>query len=156
MKRIPGWPQVVLGLAFSWGALMGFAAEFSRIDAVALVLYAGSIAWVIGYDTIYAHQDSEDDALIGIKSTARLFGAATHRALAVFYTLAVMLIGLALALGGARWPAWIALIAFAVHLVWQIRRLDIGDPALCLRIFKSNRDAGLLLFVGLLVDAVMR
>jgi 4-hydroxybenzoate polyprenyltransferase len=120
------------------------------------VLYAGSIAWVIGYDTIYAHQDAEDDALIGIKSTARLFGAATHRALVVFYALAVVLIGLALALGGARWPAWLGLIAFAIHLVWQIRRLDISDPELCKRIFKSNRDAGLLLFAGLLVDAVMR
>jgi len=120
------------------------------------VLYAGSIAWVIGYDTIYAHQDVEDDALIGVKSTARLFGERTHRALAVFYSLAVILIGVALVLGGARWPAWIGLIAFAAHLVWQIRRLDISDPALCLRVFKSNRDAGLLLFAGLLVDAVMR
>src|SRR5438105_8724705 len=156
MKRITWWPQVVLGLAFSWGALMGFAVTLGQIDLTALVLYAGSIAWVIGYDTIYAHQDAEDDALIGIKSTARLFGARTHRALAVFYALAVVLIGAALVLGGARWPAWIGLIAFAAHLVWQIRRLDISDPALCLRVFKSNRDAGLLLFAGLLVDAVMR
>src|SRR5947208_2510628 len=156
MKRITWWPQVVLGLAFSWGALMGFAVTLGRIDAPALVLYLGSIAWVIGYDTIYAHQDAEDDALIGIKSTALLFGARTHRALAVFYTLAVVLIGVALGLGGARWPAWIGLIAFAAHLAWQITRLDISDPALCLRVFKSNRDAGLLLFAGLLVDAVMR
>jgi 4-hydroxybenzoate polyprenyltransferase len=156
MKRITWWPQIVLGLAFSWGALMGFAVTFARIDATALLLYAGSIAWVIGYDTIYAHQDAEDDALIGIKSTARLFGARTHRALMVFYGLAVVLIGAALGLAGARWPAWIGLAAFAAHLVWQITRLEIGDPALCLRIFKSNRDAGLLLFAGLLTDAVMR
>src|SRR6195256_1006271 len=156
MKRITWWPQVVLGLAFSWGALMGFAVRLGRIDATALVLYAGSIAWVIGYDTIYAHQDAEDDALIGVKSTARLFGARTHQALMVFYATAVILIGLALALAGARWPTWIGLAAFAAHLVWQIRRLEISDPALCLRIFKSNRDAGLLLFAGLLVDAVMR
>jgi len=156
MKRITWWPQVVLGLAFSWGALMGFAVILGRIDLTALVLYAGSIAWVIGYDTIYAHQDAEDDALIGIKSTARLFGAATHRALVVFYGLAVALIGLALVLGEARWPAWIGLIAFAAHLVWQIRRLDIGDPELCKRIFHSNRDAGLLLFAGLLVNAMIR
>src|SRR6202162_2132198 len=150
MKRITWWPQIVLGLAFSWGALMGFAVTFARIDATALTLYAGSIAWVIGYDTIYAHQDAEDDALIGIKSTARLFGARTHRALIVFYGLAVVLIGVALGLAGTRWPAWIGLVAFAAHLAWQIARLEIADPALCLRIFKSNRDAGLLLFAGVL------
>jgi len=156
MKRITWWPQVVLGLAFSWGALMGFAVRLGRIDAAALALYAGAVAWVIGYDTIYAHQDAEDDALIGIKSTALLFGARTYRALTVFYALAVVLIGGALALAGAGLPAWIGLAAFAVHLVWQIRRLEISDPVLCLRIFKSNRDAGLLLFAGLLADAVMR
>ena len=156
MKRITWWPQIVLGLAFSWGALMGFAVTLGRIDAAALVLYAGSIAWVIGYDTIYAHQDTEDDALIGIKSTALLFGARTRPALVAFYGLAVVLIGVALALAGARWPAWIGLAAFAAHLAGRSSRLDIADPALCLRMFKSNRDAGLLLFAGLLVDAVMR
>jgi 4-hydroxybenzoate polyprenyltransferase len=156
MKRITYWPQIVLGLAFSWGALMGFAVTLGRIDATALVLYAGSIAWVIGYDTIYAHQDTEDDALIGIKSTALLFGARTRPALMVFYGLAVVLIGVALALAGAGWMAWIGLAAFAVHLVSQIERLEIGDPALCLRIFKSNRNAGLLLFAGLLSDAMSR
>jgi 4-hydroxybenzoate polyprenyltransferase len=156
MKRITWWPQVVLGLAFSWGALMGFAVTLGRIDRTALALYAGSIAWVIGYDTIYAHQDAEDDALIGIKSTALLFGARTQRALAIFYALAVVLIGAALVFAGARWPAWIGLAAFTTHLVWQIRRLEISEPVLCLRIFKSNRDAGLLLFAGLLADAVMR
>jgi 4-hydroxybenzoate polyprenyltransferase len=156
MKRITWWPQVVLGLAFSWGALMGFAVILERIDLTALALYAGSISWVIGYDTIYAHQDVEDDALIGIKSTARLFGAGTHKMLVVFYSLAVVLIGTALVLAGARWFAWIGLAAFAAHLAVQIRRLDIRDPALCLRVFKSNRDAGLILFAGLLADAVMR
>ena len=156
VKRFSHWPQAVLGLAFNWGALLGWPAALGRLDWPAIVLYAGAVGWTIGYDTIYAHQDAEDDALIGVKSTARLFGARTHRALALFYSLAVVLIGVALALAGARWPAWIGLIAFAAHLVWQIRRLDIGDPALCLKIFKSNRDAGLLLFAGLLVDAVMR
>jgi len=156
MKRITWWPQIVLGLAFSWGALMGFAVTLGRIDATALLLYVGSISWVIGYDTIYAHQDAEDDALIGIKSTALLFGARTHQALMVFYALAVVLIGVALALAGARFPAWIGLAAFAGHLIWQIRRLEISDPVLCLRVFKSNRDAGLLLFAGLLVDALVR
>jgi 4-hydroxybenzoate polyprenyltransferase len=156
MKRITWWPQIVLGLAFSWGALMGFAATLGRIDAAALWLYAGSISWVIGYDTIYAHQDAEDDALIGIKSTALLFGARTRPALAAFYGIAVVLIAIALAASGARWPAAIGLTAFAAHLVWQTVRLDISNPALCLRIFKSNRDAGLLLFAGLLIDALMR
>src|SRR6202011_1107192 len=156
MKRVTWWPQIVLGLAFSWGALMGFAVTLGRIDAAAFALYAGSIAWVIGYDTIYAHQDAEDDALIGIKSTALLFGARTRPALVVFYATAVVLIGVALALAGAHWPAWIGLAAFAAHLIWQIARLEISDPALCSRVFKSNRDAGLLLFVGLLADAVMR
>lgn len=156
MKRVTYWPQIFLGLAFSWGALMGFAVTLARIDAAALVLYAGSIAWVIGYDTIYAHQDAEDDALVGIKSTALLFGARTHRALWIFYGIAVVLIGLALWLAGAGWFAALGLAAFAAHLVWQIRRLKIADPALCLRIFKSNRDAGLLLFAGLLADAVVR
>ncbi|MTV16464.1 MULTISPECIES: 4-hydroxybenzoate octaprenyltransferase [Bradyrhizobium] len=156
MKRITWWPQVVLGLAFSYGALMGFAVTLARIDLAAIALYAGSIAWVIAYDTIYAHQDAEDDALIGVKSTARLFGARTHRALVIFYGLAVVLIGVAFALAGSRWPAWIGLAAFAVHLAWQVRRLDISDGALCLRIFKSNRDAGFILFASLVVDAVLR
>jgi 4-hydroxybenzoate polyprenyltransferase len=156
MKRITWWPQIVLGLAFSWGALMGFAVTLGRIDAAALLLYAGSIAWVIGYDTIYAHQDAEDDALIGVKSTARLFGARTRPVLMVFYGAAVVFISAAITLAGAHWPAWLGLAAFAAHLVWQIWRLEIGDPARCLRIFKSNRDAGLLLFAGLLVDAVLR
>ena len=153
MKRITWWPQIVLGLAFSWGALMGFAVTFARIDATALILYAGSISWVIGYDTIYAHQDVEDDALIGIKSTARLFGERTQAALVVFYCLAVVLIGVAFALAGVRYPAWIGLAAFAAQLVWQVRRFRIGDPVLCLKLFKSNREAGLLLFAGLLIDA---
>jgi 4-hydroxybenzoate polyprenyltransferase len=156
MKRITWWPQIVLGLAFSWGALMGFAVLLGRIDAAALWLYAGSISWVIGYDTIYAHQDAEDDALIGIKSTALLFGARTRPALVAFYALAVVMIGIALALTHAGAFAWIGLAMFAAHLVWQIARLDISDTALCLRVFKSNRDAGLLLFAGLLADAAMR
>ena len=93
MKRITYWPQIVLGLAFSWGALMGWAGAFGRLDGPALLLYAGSISWVIGYDTIYAHQDREDDALIGIKSTALLFGPRTKPMLALFYGIAVALIG---------------------------------------------------------------
>lgn len=156
MKRVTYWPQVFLGLAFSWGALMGFAVILARIDATALFLYAGSIAWVIAYDTIYAHQDTEDDVLIGIKSTALLFGKRTQLALSIFYSLAVLLIGAALWRGGSQWLGWIGLAAFAAHLVWQVRTIRIDDSALCLRLFKSNRNAGLLLFAGLLADAVMR
>ena len=156
MKRITYWPQVVLGLAFSWGALMGFAVLLGRLPAAAFLLYAGSIAWVIGYDTIYAHQDREDDALIGVKSTARLFGESTPMLLTLFYALAVMLIGAATFLCGGGWLAWAGLFAFALHLVRQTRLIDIDDPALCLRLFKSNRDAGLMLFAGLVADAWMR
>src|ERR1700681_2992771 len=156
MKRITYWPQIVLGLAFSWGALMGWAAAFGRLDAPALVLYAGAISWVIGYDTIYAHQDREDDALIGIKSTALLFGERTKPMLAVFYALAAVLIGLAGALAGARALFGLGLLGFAAHLAWQIARLDIGDPDKCLRIFKSDRDAGLILFAGMLLDGLLR
>ncbi len=156
MKRIIYWPQIVLGLAFSWGALMGFAATSAHLGAPALLLYAGSIAWVIGYDTIYAHQDREDDALIGVKSTALLFGRQTRLALALFYCLAVVLIAGALWTAGAGWLSFAGLVAFAVHLVWQVASIDINDSALCQRMFWSNRDAGLLLFAGLLLDAVHR
>jgi 4-hydroxybenzoate polyprenyltransferase len=156
MKRITYWPQIVLGLAFSWGALMGWPAAFGSLAAPPLLLYAGSIAWVIGYDTIYAHQDREDDALIGIKSTALLFGARTKPMLAIFYGLAVVLIGLAGVLAGAGTIYGIGLAAFAAHLAWQIARLDIHDPELCLAVFKSDRDAGLILFAGMLADAFVR
>jgi 4-hydroxybenzoate polyprenyltransferase len=155
MKRVTHWPQIVLGLAFSWGALMGWPATFGRLDPPALLLYAGAICWVIGYDTIYAHQDREDDAFIGIKSTALLFGARTKAMLTIFYACAVALIG------GAGWSAGgsvvfgLGLLAFAAHLAWQIRRLDIDDPALCLAVFKSNRDAGLILFAALALDAAV-
>jgi 4-hydroxybenzoate polyprenyltransferase len=154
MKRFTYWPQIGLGLAFSWGALMGWAAAFGRLGLPAYLLYAGSIAWVIGYDTIYAHQDREDDALIGIKSTALLFGARTKPMLAVFYALAVVLIAFAgLSAGGGLVFAF-GLALFAAHLAWQIVRLDIGDPVNCLAVFKSNRDAGLILFAALAADAV--
>ncbi len=156
MKRITYWPQIVLGLAFSWGALMGWAAAFGRLDGPALLLYAGSISWVIGYDTIYAHQDSEDDALIGIKSTALLFGARTKPMLTLFYGLAVVLIGAAGWTAGGGLIFALGLAAFAAHLGWQVARLDIADPDNCLKVFKSDRDAGLILFAGLLLDAAFR
>jgi 4-hydroxybenzoate polyprenyltransferase len=156
MKRITYWPQIVLGLAFSWGALMGWATAFGSLDLRPLVLYAGSISWVIGYDTVYAHQDREDDALIGIKSTALLFGDRTKAMLVIFYGFAVGLIGLAGALAGAGSIFWLGLAAFAAHLAWQIVCLDIGNPDLCLTIFKSDRDAGLILFVAMVADAFWR
>jgi 4-hydroxybenzoate polyprenyltransferase len=156
MKRITYWPQIVLGMAFSWGALMGWPATFARLDLPAFLLYAGAISWVIGYDTIYAHQDREDDALIGIKSTALLFRERTKPMLALFYALAVALIALAGWSAGAGLIFAFGLLAFAAHLAWQIARLDIDDPVNCLMVFKSNRDAGLILFAGLALDAASR
>ena len=154
MKRVTYWPQIFLGLAFSWGALMGWPAAFGRLDAPALVLYAGSISWVIGYDTIYAHQDREDDLLVGIKSTALLFGDNTRPMLAAFYAGAVALIAIAGLMAGGGLIFLLGLIAFAAHLTWQVMRLDINDSAHCLKLFKSNRDAGLILFAAMLLEAV--
>ena len=154
MKRITYWPQIVLGLAFSWGALMGWPAAFDHLDWPAIILYAGSISWVIGYDTIYAHQDREDDLLIGIKSTALLFKDNTAPMLASFYAGAVVLIGIAGLMAGGGAMFVFGLIGFAAHLAWQVLRLDVRDPAHCLKLFKSNRDAGLLLFAAMLLDAV--
>jgi 4-hydroxybenzoate polyprenyltransferase len=155
MKRVTYWPQIFLGLAFSWGALMGWPAAFGRLDAAAFVLYAGSIAWVIGYDTIYAHQDREDDLMIGIKSTALLFGKNTPVMLTVFYTLAVVLTGLAGLMAGGGVIFVLGLLAFGAHLVWQIVTVDIDDPAHCLKLFRANRDAGLILFGAMLIDAAV-
>ncbi len=153
MKRVTYWPQIVLGLAFSWGALMGWPAVFARLDPPAFLLYAGAISWVIGYDTIYAHQDREDDALIGIKSTALLFRERTKPMLAICYALAVILIALAGWSAGAGLVFALGLVLFAFHLAWQIMRLDIDDPGICLGVFKSNRDAGLVLFAALALQA---
>ena len=154
MKRITYWPQIVLGLAFSYGSLMGWPAAFGQLDWPAIVLYAGSISWVIGYDTIYAHQDREDDLLIGIKSTALLFGENTRPMLAGFYSGAVVLIGIAGLTAGGRLIFVLGLIAFATHLAWQVVRLDVNDSAHCLKLFKSNRNAGLILFGAMLLEAV--
>jgi 4-hydroxybenzoate polyprenyltransferase len=152
-KRVTNFPQIVLGLAFSWGALMGWAAVFGKLDLPPLLLYAGSICWVIGYDTIYAHQDREDDALLGVGSTALFFQRNTKAALAAFYAAAAALIALAGYFAGAGIIFGIGLLLFALHLAWQVKSIDIDDPALCLRIFRSNRDAGLILFAALAGDA---
>jgi 4-hydroxybenzoate polyprenyltransferase len=153
-KRITNWPQFVLGLAFSWGALMGWAAEFGEIDPPALLLYGGSILWVIGYDTIYAHQDREDDAIVGVRSTARLFGDRTVYWLVGLYSGALVLFAWAYAMAEVPMPALAGLIAAAAHMAQQIRTLDIDDPAQCIRLFRSNNIVGWLIFLGLLGGAV--
>jgi 4-hydroxybenzoate polyprenyltransferase len=156
MKRFTDWPQVALGIAFSWGALMGWAAVFGRLGAAPLLLYVGGILWTIGYDTIYAHQDKEDDAVIGIGSTALLFGARTRTYLAAFYAGATLLFAAAFLAAGVGWLAYAALVVGALHLAWQAVALDIDDPQDCLRKFRSNRDFGLILFAGLVADCVAR
>lgn len=152
-KRVTNWPQVVLGFAFSWGALVGWAATFGSLSVAPVLLYVGSIAWTVGYDTIYAHQDRRDDAIIGVRSTARLFGTRTKPALAGCYGLALALFAVALVLVGAGWPSWLGLVLFGGHLAYQITRVSTDDPASCLRAFRSNRWAGWLFFGGLVADA---
>jgi 4-hydroxybenzoate polyprenyltransferase len=156
LKRVTWWPQLGLGLAFSWGALMGWAAVFGRLDAAPLALYAGAIFWTIGYDTIYAHQDKEDDALIGVRSTARLFGERTKPALTLLYAGATVLFAAAYSFADAGWLAYLGLVAGALHLAWQIRTLRADDPDNCLMLFRSNRDYGWIVFAGLVGDAVVR
>ncbi len=149
MKRITWWPQLFLGLAFSWGALVGWPAATGRFELPALVLYLGCIFWVIGYDTIYALQDIEDDALVGVKSTARLFGARARDAIAALYALALLLFAVAFWITPVNWPAWLGLALGALHMIWQVRTLDVADPARCLMLFKSNSHFGWILFGGL-------
>ena len=144
-KRVTWWPQLMLGVTFGWGAPMGYAAAGGRIDDVALVLYAASIMWILGYDTIYAHQDREDDALVGIKSTARLFGGRSKAFLVVCYTATALLLMAAVWLAGLTFAAIGVALAAAILLGRQIRSLDINDPGLCLRLFKSNREFGLVI-----------
>lgn len=154
MKRITNWPQFVLGLAFSWGALMGWAAAFADLDPPAILLYLGSILWVIGYDTIYAHQDKEDDAIIGVRSTARLFGDNTKAWLIGLYGGALALFAFAFASAEAPMPALAGLVAAGAHMARQIIVLDIDDPDQCLRLFKSNSMVGWLIFLGLIGGGV--
>ena len=151
-KRYTFWPQAVLGLTFKWGALVGWAAVTGSLALPALVLYAGSVLWTIGYDTIYAHQDKEDDQLVGVKSTALKFGAATPRWLTAFYSGAVVLWGVAGLLAGAGLAFLLALALVSVHFVWQVRTLDTEDAGNCLVRFKSNQWVGWLLLFGLVAD----
>ena len=154
-KRVTDWPQLVLGLAFSWGALMGWAVIFANLTIVPLLIYVGSICWVIGYDTIYAHQDKEDDALIGVRSTARLFGEKTKTALIVLYSATLVLFATALLLAGAGWASFAGLILGSAHMVWQVSNLNIDDPDNCLKLFKSNSHFGWIVFAGLLTDLLI-
>lgn len=156
MKRFFWMPQIVLGLAFAWGALMGWAAAFGSLAAPAFLLYAGSIAWVVGYDTIYALQDIEDDEVVGIKSSARFFGEQVRLGVGICYALTILFLTAAFYLAGAGWPGFVGLGLFALHLGWQVARIDRHDGAGALRLFRSNRDAGLLLFAALTLDSLLR
>ena len=149
-KRFTWWPQVFLGLAFNWGALLAWAAHTGSIGPVPLVLYCAGIAWTLFYDTIYAHQDTEDDALIGIKSTARLFGDSSRKWLRLFLTVTVALFGLAVVLAASERSVLSLVLALGGpwalgwHLTWQLARFNADDPSGLLQIFRSNRDAGLI------------
>ena len=161
-KRFTWWPQVFLGLAFNWGALLAWSAVQGSLSWPPVLLYAAGIVWTLFYDTIYAHQDKDDDALIGVKSTARLFGDETPHYLLIFLVLSVILLAAALIAGlvgtanilvltvalGGPW-------AFGWHLSWQMRRLNIDDPEVCMMLFRSNRDAGLIPALFLAVALIL-
>ena len=152
MKRVTFWPQAILGLTFKWGALVGWAGVTGTLSAAAVALYAGCVLWTIGYDTIYAHQDKEDDLLLGLKSTALRFGAATHGWLVGLYAGALLFWLVAAIIGGAHAPFFLTLACAAAHFAWQIVTLDVADPQNCLVRFKSNQSVGWLLFAGLVAD----
>ncbi|HVZ03458.1 4-hydroxybenzoate octaprenyltransferase [Hyphomicrobium sp.] len=151
-KRVTPYPQLVLGLAFNWGALVGWTAIKGSLDWPAVALYAGCVLWTVGYDTIYAHQDKEDDALLGIGSTALHFGDDTISFVGAVYGLAGILWLTAGALAGAHLVFFLSVTLVFLQMSWQVATLDIRDPANCLRRFRSNRDVGLAVFLGLIVD----
>ncbi|MBP2235434.1 4-hydroxybenzoate polyprenyltransferase [Sinorhizobium kostiense] len=155
-KRFTDWPQFFLGLAFSWGAIMGWAAEFATLSLAAVILYAAAIVWTIGYDTIYAYQDREDDALIGVRSTARRFGDSPRPWLIGLYALTVVLMLIAFLAAGAGFIAYLGLAVAAVMLAYQILALDIHDPLQCLALFKFNSVIGLVVFAGLALELLVR
>ncbi len=153
-KRVTAWPQAVLGLAFAWGALVGWAAVTSGLSWPPVLLYGAAIVWTVGYDTIYALQDRTDDAIVGIGSTALFFGSRVRPAVAVIYGLAAVLAVGALASAGSGLLAWLGLAAFVAHLCWQAKSIVPDDAARSLFLFRSNRVAGFVLFLGLALDAV--
>jgi 4-hydroxybenzoate polyprenyltransferase len=148
MKRVTSWPQAVLGLAFSWGALIGWSATFASLAPPAIVLYVSAFCWTIGYDTIYAMQDARDDAIVGIRSTARLFGQNTQLGVGLFYAAAALLALLAILFVRGGPIALFGWLAYAAHLAWQVSKVEGAAAATALRLFRSNRDAGFLLFAG--------
>lgn len=154
-KRFTDWPQLFLGLAFSWGALVGWSAVFEEVTWASFCLYLAAVFWTIGYDTIYAHQDREDDALIGVRSTARLFAANTKIWLALLYGLTLLLLALAYYLSGMPFVAYITLFFVMGLFIWQIKVLDINNPEQCLRLFKFNGKVGLIIFAGLAIALVI-
>jgi 4-hydroxybenzoate polyprenyltransferase len=145
MKRITWWPQAWLGLTFNWGALLGFAAETGRLDMSDGLLYAGLFFWTLGYDTIYAHQDKEDDALIGVRSTALLLADDSRKWILRFYAAAFTLILAAGFSGHAGWPFGFVMLAAGAHLLWQVKTLNIASADNCLMLFRANRIAGALI-----------
>ena len=160
MKRITWWPQLFLGFAFSWGALLGWSVVAGSLSLPPILLYLAAIAWVIGYDTIYAHQDKEDDALVGVKSTARLFGDKSKTAIFILYAIAITLMAMAFFIALATQsgayaemiytlPAFLGLAVGAIHMLWQLKMIDINNPDQCLRLFQSNSHFGWILFAGL-------
>ena len=156
MKRITWWPQAWLGLVFSWGALVGWPAVTGSLDWAPVLLWFGSIAWVIGYDTLYAIQDIEDDALVGVKSSARRLGDKARLGIACFYALALLGWGSALWAVKPDWLALVALVPAAIHLAGQAYRADPRDDAAALALFRSNRWCGLLVFAAMLVVGLSR
>jgi len=155
MKRFTYWPQFVLGLAFNWGALVGWSAITGSLELAPVLLYAGAVLWTIGYDTIYAHQDAEDDLMAGLKSTALRFGDSSPRWVGGFYAAAWALWMLAGIEAGVHWPYFAALFVAAVHFAWQVTTLDIHDASNCLARFRSNRTTGALLCAGLFADQLL-
>lgn len=153
-KRFTWWPQVFLGLAFNWGALLLWAAKTGGLGLAPLALYAAGIAWTLHYDTIYAHQDREDDALIGVKSTARLFGEETPKMLWTFTGVTGLFAASAVLAADAGVIGVLGVLGLVGHMAWQIRSLDMDDPEQCLRLFRSNRIAGLILLAGLVLDSL--
>jgi 4-hydroxybenzoate polyprenyltransferase len=156
MKRITHWPQLFLGLNFNWGALIGWTAVAGSLGRPAILLYLGGICWTLGYDTIYAHQDKEDDARIGVKSSALALGARTRPFLVIVYAAAAALWGAAGAVAGLGALFYLALAAAFLQLLWQTARVDTGDPGDCLTKFRSNRIVGWLLFAGIVVGHLVR